>query len=76
MSEVEFIDIFAGNLRSVMEETGYGVNELAKDIHVDKGTISRYRNGLVMPSVKNVINMCIVMCCNLDDLIPLMDYVK
>ena len=76
MSEVEFIDIFAGNLRSVMEETGYSVNELAKDIHVDKGTISRYRNGLVMPSVKNIINMCIVMCCNLDDLIPLMDYVK
>lgn len=76
MSEVEFIDIFAGNLRSVMEETGYGVNELARESGINRATVSRYKNGLVMPTMKNVVNMCIVMCCNLDDLIPLMDYVK
>lgn len=76
MSEVEFIDIFAGNLRSVMEETGYGVNELARKTRIDKGTISRYKNGTLMPTIKNVVNICMVMCCNLDDLIPLMDYVK
>ena len=41
MSEVEFIDIFGDNLRSLMEERGYTQRELAKESRINHAKISR-----------------------------------
>ena len=70
MREVEFIDIFADNLRDVMKEQGYSVTDLSFSINVPKSTISRYLNKQTMPTVKNLINICMETGLDLDDLIP------
>lgn len=68
MSEQEFIDIFADNLRSLMYEVGISQNELAKEIGVDKSVISRYLNKQTMPSIKNFLNICYVLECGTREL--------
>jgi transcriptional regulator with XRE-family HTH domain len=68
MSEQEFIDIFADNLRSLMYEVGISQNELAKEIGVDKSVISRYLNKQTMPSIKNFLNICYVLECDTREL--------
>lgn len=70
MTEVEFIDIFADNLRGVMKEQGYNISSLSDSINVPKSTISRYLNKQTMPTVKNLINICMETGLDLDDLIP------
>ena len=69
MSEVEFIDIFSHNLESIMVEYGINRIELAKEAHLDKGSITRYLSGERMPSLRAIINLSI------DDLVPNYDYI-
>lgn len=57
MSEVEWIDIFSGNLRSLLDETGMTQQELANKTGLSKATISKYLNGQVMPSVAALVNI-------------------
>lgn len=70
MTEVEFIDIFSDNLRDVMKEQGYNVSNLSEAINVSESTISRYLNKQTMPTVKNLINICMETGLDLNDLIP------
>ena len=76
MSEVDFIDIFADNLRDLLIEVGISQNQLAKETGITKSTISKYINKQLMPSLKSVINICYCLDCDLDDLIPTYDMVK
>lgn len=73
MSEVEWIDIFAGNLASLLEETNMSQSELADAIGVSKGTISRYLNKQMMPSVKTIVNMVYALNCPWEDLLDFGD---
>ena len=57
MSEVEFIDIFSHNLESIMVEYGINRIELAKEAHLDKGSITRYLSGERMPSLLAIIHL-------------------
>lgn len=57
MSEVEWIDIFSGNLKSLLDETGMTQQELANKTGLSKATISKYLNGQVMPSVAALVNI-------------------
>ena len=57
MSEDEWIDIFADNLRSLMDEEQMSQNELARRTGISKGTISRYLNKQSMPSVPALVNI-------------------
>ena len=57
MSEVEWIDIFSGNLRSLLDETGMTQQELANKTGLSKATISKYLNRQVMPSVAALVNI-------------------
>lgn len=70
ISEVEFIDIFADNLRDVMKEVGINQKELAYEANLTEATVSRYLNKQRMPTLKSIINICYVLECNVDDLIP------
>lgn len=57
MSEVEWMNIFAGNLRSLMEESRMTQRELSRRTGISEGTISRYLNAQCMPSVNALVNI-------------------
>ena len=76
MTEVEFIDIFKGNLKSLMDEVVYSQQELAQEAKIDQSTISKYLNGTRMPSVRALNNIAIALNCTVDELIGnSMDYI-
>lgn len=75
MTELELIDIFADNLRGLIDENGISQNQLAREMNVSRSVISRYVNGRTLPSIKVIINLCQCLGCDLDDLIPNFDMV-
>lgn len=70
MSEVELIDIFAENLRYTMKDVRITQAELAKYSGLSEAAISRYLAKKRLPDVRALINMCVVLNCTLEDLIP------
>ena len=70
MSEIELMDIFAGNLESMIREVGISQRELANESGVYESTISRYLSSQRLPTIKTLVNLCYVLDCELDDLIP------
>ena len=74
MSEMEWMDIFAGNLRSLMDEERMSQNELARKTGISKGTISRYLNARCMPSANALVNIAHVFKgCEITDLLYFYD---
>ena len=74
MSEMEWMDIFAGNLRSLMDEERMSQNELARKTGISKGTISRYLNAQCMPSGNALVNIAHVFKgCEITDLLYFYD---
>lgn len=57
MTEMEWMDIFAGNLQSLMDEENMSQNELARRTGISQGTINRYLHGKCMPSVNALVNI-------------------
>lgn len=57
MSEIRWIETFAGNLRSLLDETGMSQRELARESGVSEVTISKYLHGSCMPSVAALVNI-------------------
>lgn len=76
MSEVEFIDIFADNLRDIMQEVGITQSELADESGLSRATINRYLAKQRLPTLKALINICDVLDCDLDELIPTYDQIR
>lgn len=76
MSEVEWLDIFAGNLIAIMEETGYSQAALAKESGISQGTISKYIRKKQIPSIKAIVNISYVLNCDIRDLIDFGDMVE
>lgn len=70
MSEVELIDIFAENLRYTMQDVRITQSELARYTGLSEAAISRYLAKKRLPTISALVNMCVVLNCTLDDLIP------
>ena len=70
ISEVEFIDIFADNLREVMKEVGITQAELADEAGINRSTISRYLNKQRLPDLVSLLNICFILECDVSDLVP------
>lgn len=70
ISEVEFIDIFADNLRDIMYEMDISEGELARTTGMTRAAISRYLNKKRMPTLKALVNLSYVLCVPITDLIP------
>ena len=70
ISEIEFIDIFADNLRSLMEEVGITQAELADESGLTRATINRYLKKQRMQDLRALINICYILECEVTDLIP------
>ena len=76
MSEVELIDIFADNLRDIMQEVGITQSELADESGLSRATINIDIAKQTLPTLKALINICYVLDCNLDELIPTYDQIR
>lgn len=70
ISEVEFIDIFADNLKDIMYEMDISEGELARRTGMTRAAISRYLNKKRMPTLKALVNLSYVLCVPITDLIP------
>ena len=70
ISEIEFIDIFADNLREIMQEVGITQSELADESGLTRATINRYLNKQRMPDLRSLINICYILECEVTDLVP------
>ena len=69
MSEYEWMQKFGRNLKAMLEDAWTSQSQLAADTGLSDATISRYINGLQIPTVKAVINICYALDCGLDELI-------
>ena len=70
ISEVEFIDIFADNLREIMKEVGITQSELADEAGLSRASINRYLNKQRMPDLVSLLNICFILECDVSDLVP------
>lgn len=69
MSEYEWLDIFSGNLNSILEEYGWDQKVLARRSCLCEATISNCINKKTMPSIRAVINMSRALKIPLDEFI-------
>lgn len=70
LTEVEWLDIFAGNLISLMRDARMTQRELADASGVSEATISKYVNKQQMPNVKAVVNIAYALNVDLEELVP------
>ena len=69
ISEQEWLETFAGNLRSLMEEQGYTQESLARAIGVQQPTVSRYLKAERMPEIRILANIAIGLDARLEDIL-------
>lgn len=76
MTEVAFLRQFGINLTGMLEYCNTTQKELAEDIDVSESTISRYARGLMMPSLKHLVNIAYSLDCDLDDLVDIDEFIE
>lgn len=76
MSEQEWLDIFADNLRDIMEEKRVSQHELSRDTGIAQSTISRYLTKRQMPGVKAIVNIAYALDCDFDELMDFGDMIE
>ena len=69
LSEQEWLEIFAYNLREIMIQRGLTQEQLARLAGVSQSSISMYLNGNKMPGIRAVINLAWELDQNLEDFI-------
>lgn len=69
MSEAEWLDMFARNLREILTDYKMTQAELAEMSGLSEATISSYMTGRKMPGAKAIINIAYVLGISTDDLI-------
>lgn len=69
MSEEDWLNIFSGNLSSMLYDAGMTQRDLADETGLSEATISCYLNQRKIPGVKALINIAHVFDCSLDELI-------
>lgn len=69
MTEVEWIGIFANNLRDILKDRKMSQKELANEIWVTEATISRYINKQRIPSIKHILEISYALNVDVNELI-------
>ena len=69
MTEVEWLDIFGDNLKSMLEHANMTQMELAEYSGLSKAAISRYINKERIPSLRAIINISYALECDVGELI-------
>lgn len=70
MTEQDVIDSFGDNLLKMLEYKRMTAAELSRACGLERSTISRYLNKERMPSMRALINICYVLDCNYEELLP------
>lgn len=72
MTETEWLDIFRGNLQSIMDDRQMTRKELAQESGVSEPSLSRYLSDKVyaryLPNVKTIINLSEALDCDISEL--------
>lgn len=58
MSEQEYAKIIAKNLRRIMYDCGKTQADVARDLKINKATVSSWMNGTRTPKIKNIDLLC------------------
>lgn len=58
MSELEYAQIIASNLRRIMNEHNKSQADIAKDLHISKATVSSWINGTRIPRMPKIDLLC------------------
>ncbi len=69
MTQKEWLDAFAANLKSMMTKYGYTQHMLAHDANLNQSTICKYLAMKQTPSIKAIMNIANVFGCSIGDLI-------
>lgn len=75
MTEFEFIDEISENLRKMMERRNISQRKLAQLTGIDRSSINKYANGVCVPTLKNMYNICWALECDLSDIVDTWDYI-
>lgn len=76
MSELDWLDIFAGNLRDMLIDANMSQRELADASGLAESTISSYINKQKIPSLKAIINISYALDCDVTELIDFGDTIE
>lgn len=76
MSETEWLRIFSKNLVSILSESRINQKELAEMTGLSTATISKYVNGIQMPTVRAIINISYALHISVDELIDFGDRIE
>lgn len=76
MTETDWLDIFSNNLIELIRERGYTQSELAEVTGLSEATISSYINKRRIPKVPALLNLALVLDCELEDLTGYVDLIK
>lgn len=69
MSEVEWINTFGDNLKSLLHEAWMSQQELADATGLTRECINNYINKKRMPNVSSIINIAYALDCDVSELI-------
>ena len=76
MMESEWLDIFSNNLIELIRDRGYTQADLAEDTGLSEATISAYINKRRIPKVTTLLNLALVLDCELEDLTGYVDRIE
>lgn len=76
MTENEWMTEFSYNLSNMLYENRMSQAELARATGLNDSTISRYLNKERMPNIRNVLKICYVLRCEVEDLIDFGDIIE
>lgn len=76
MTEYEFIEDISKNLIKLMNDRGISQSKLAKESDVDRSLLNKYINGVSIPSLKNIANICLVLDCQIDDIVTIFELIE
>lgn len=76
MTEIELMKQVGCNIQNILDDWGMTQQDLADDTGISKSTISRYINGEVIPSLKNIVNIAYALECDITDLINAYEQIK
>lgn len=60
---------FATNLRHARLRCGYTQEAIAKELHIDRTTYTKYESGVSEPSFATLCSICALLSCSADSLL-------
>jgi transcriptional regulator with XRE-family HTH domain len=68
MNKDEYTKVIAANLRRIMYDREKTQADLARDLHLNKSTVSSWMNGTRMPKIEKIDLLCKYLNCTRSDI--------